>query len=164
MDAERDGADSSLPQPGRLWTVEEANGHLDELRELLPQLRAWVVRLRKVHEELQRLAAFWGKEIDASDHPDLELKHRLDVEWTELTARLEEHVARLQADGIEVKDLESGLLDFYGLQNGEVVFLCWQRGEDEVGFYHTLDGGYRTRRPLPPTTPTAAPSGRGPSA
>jgi hypothetical protein len=160
MDAERDGADSPLPQPGRLWTVEEANGHLDELRELLPQLRAWVVRLRKVHDELQRLAAFWGKEIDASDHPDGDLKHRLDVEWTELTARLEEQVARLQAEGIEVKDLESGLLDFYGLQNGEVVFLCWQRGEDEVGFYHTLDGGYRNRRPLPPTSRAPAPTGR----
>ena len=75
MDAERDGADSPLPQPGRLWTVEERSGDLDELRELLPQLRAWVVRLRKVHDELQRLAAFWGKEIDASDHPDGDLKH-----------------------------------------------------------------------------------------
>ena len=156
MDAERDGADSPLPEPGRLWTVEEANGHLDELRELLPQLRAWVVRLRKVHDELQRLATFWGKELTAADHPDHDLKQRLDTEWTELTARLEEQVAKLQADGIEVKDLESGLIDFYGLQNGELVFLCWQRGEDEVGFYHTLEGGYRSRRPLPGTKSAAA--------
>jgi len=149
MDAERDGADAALPQPGRLWSVAEANGRLDAMRELLPQLRAWVVRLRKVHDELQRLATFWGKELESPDHPDRDLKRRLDAEWADLTERLETEVARLQAEGIEVKDLESGLIDFYALQNGEVVFLCWQRGEDEVGFFHTLDGGYRTRRPLP---------------
>lgn len=159
MDAERDGGDAGLPQPGRLWTVREANARLDEMRELLPRLRAWVVRLRKVHDEVQRLASFWGREVDAPDHPDRDLKRRLDREWSDLSGRLEGEVARLQAEGIEVKDLESGLVDFYALHEGEVVFLCWQRGEDEVAFYHTLDGGYRTRRRLPgasPPTPTGA--------
>ena len=155
MDAERDGDDPMLPQPGRLWTVGEANARLDEMRELLPRLRAWVVRLRKVHDELQRLTSFWGKEVDASDHPDRELKRRLDREWADLTEKLETEVAKLQAEGIEVKDLESGLIDFYALHEGEVVFLCWQRGEDEVAFYHTLDGGYRTRRRLPGTSPAS---------
>jgi len=149
MDADREGADAPLPQPGRMWTVEEANAHLGEMRELLPQLRSWVVRLRKVHDELRRLATFWGKEVEAADQPDRELKRRLDDEWADLTRRLEAEVSRLQTQGIEVKDLESGLIDFYALQNGEVVFLCWQRGEDEVGYFHTLEGGYRTRRPLP---------------
>jgi hypothetical protein len=141
--------DEELPQPGRLWTVEEANARLDAMRELLPQLRAWVVRLRKVHDELKRLAGFWGKELDSPDHPDRELKGRLDSEWAELSRRLEEEVARLHAEGIEVKDLESGLIDFYAVLNDEVVLLCWQRGEEEVGFFHTLDGGFRNRRPLP---------------
>ena len=160
MDTDRDGGDAALPQPGRLWTVAEANARLEEMRELLPQLRAWVVRLRKVHDELQRLTTFWGKDVDATDHPDRELKRRLDSEWAELTQRLETEVARLHAEGIEVKDLESGLIDFYSVHESEVVFLCWQRGEDEVGFYHTLDGGFRTRRPLPPATAAASPSGR----
>jgi hypothetical protein len=160
MDAEREGADASLPQPSRLWTVAEANARLEGLKELLPQLRAGVVRLRKVHDELHRLNTFWGKEVDASDHPDRDLKQRLDTEWAELTHRLETEVSRLRDEGIEVKDLETGLLDFYSLQNGEVVFLCWQRGEDHVGFFHTLDGGYRTRRPLP--SGAAAPAPRRP--
>lgn len=152
MSAERDGEGPELPQPGRLWTVAEANAHLEEMRELLPRLKAWVGRLKKVHDELRRLTTFWGKEVDASDHPDRDLKVRLDREWTELTHQLETEVARLQGEGIEVKDLESGLIDFYSLQDGEVVFLCWQRGEEEVGFFHTLDGGYRTRRRLQRTT------------
>jgi hypothetical protein len=149
MDTDREGADGALPQPGRLWTVEEANARLDEMRELLPRLRAWVVRLRKIHDELHRLAQFWGKEVDAPDMPDRELKQRLDTEWADLTKRLEGEVSRLQTEGIEVKDLESGLIDFYAVQNGEVIFLCWQRGEGDIAFFHTLDGSFRTRRPLP---------------
>jgi hypothetical protein len=138
-----------LPQPARFWTVEEANARLVELKEFMPQVRARVVRLRKVHEELQRLAGFWGKEVDATDSPDHSLKARLDTEWATLSRQLEEEVSKLQSEGIEVKDVESGLVDFYGLQDGEVVFLCWQRGEDEVGYYHSLEGGFRNRRPLP---------------
>ena len=143
-----DEEESPLPQPGRIWTVEEANARIGDLSELLPQIRAWVVRLRKVHDELQRLSTFWGKELESGDNPDRELKGRLDDEWHGLTKKLEDAISSLQEEGIEVKDLETGLVDFYGLENGEIVFLCWKRGEDEVGFYHALNGGYQNRRPI----------------
>jgi hypothetical protein len=150
-----------LPQPARFWTVTEANQRLVALKESLPQLRARVVRMRKVHDELHRLSGFWGKEVDAPDNPDRSLKLRLDGEWKELTGQIEEEVGRLKSEGIEVKDLESGLVDFYGLEDGEVVFLCWQRGEDEVGFYHSLEGGYRNRRPIPERTAPSVPRSAG---
>jgi hypothetical protein len=51
-------------------------------------------------------------------------------------------------------------VDFYSVRDNEVVFLCWQRGEEAIGFYHTLAGGYRSRRPLDQTT-RAAPKPRG---
>lgn len=148
MASDRDSTDAGLPQPARLWTVEHANARLEGLRDTLPVLRAWVVRLRRVHDELHRLSAFWGKDLDAADHPDRELKERLTEEWEGLTRRLEEAVAELKSEGIEIKDLDTGLIDFYGLVGGEVVFLCWQRGEPEVAHYHTLTGGFRSRRPL----------------
>jgi hypothetical protein len=162
MARENEDSRSMVSQPPHLWTVLEANLRLPTLNELLPQLRAWVVRLRTVHEEIQRLATFWGKEIDSGDNPDREQKSRLDAEWENLTKRLEEAIGSLQAEGIEIKDLDSGLVDFYGVQDSEVVFLCWKRGEDEVGFYHSLDGGYRTRRPIPESSKRAphAASGR----
>jgi len=152
----------ALPQPGRLWTVAEANARLAGIRETLPTLRAWVVRLRKLHDELHRLNAFWGREADAPDQPDRELKVRLDDEWKGLTQRLEAEVSRLQGEGIEIKDLDGGLVDFYGLVNGEVVYLCWQRGEDAIGFFHPLDGGYRNRRPLTDAVSTDLPRPRRP--
>jgi hypothetical protein len=144
------GGPDPVPQsaPPKLWSVEEANASLDRLRELLPQLKAWAVRLGKIHAELQRLSQFWGKELGAQDIPDRDLKLRLEEEWKRLTGRLESEVKRLEAEGITVKDLENGLVDFYSRRRGEVVFLCWRRGEPDVGFWHPLSGGFRSRKPL----------------
>jgi hypothetical protein len=145
----------------RRWTVDEANARLPQLDETLPQLRVMVERLRAVHEEIHRLAEFWGAEIDSPDLPDREHKDRLDQEWRRLTQRIEDQVTALRDEGIEIKDLEGGLIDFYGTIDGELVFLCWQRGEDRVAYYHTLAGGYRTRRPIDKSSrrPTFDPRG-----
>jgi hypothetical protein len=132
----------------RPWTLEEANARLPDLRELLPDLRSWVHRLRKLHDDRRRLSEFWGTEYGASDMPDRALKVRLDEEERDLTQRLEEALDKLDKDGIEVKDLDSGLVDFRSVHSGEPVYLCWQRGESAVEFYHTLDGGYRSRQRL----------------
>jgi len=142
--------------PPRLWTVAEANARLPELEELLPRLQGWVSRLAEVHEQRERLAEFWGAEADAEDQPDHELKSRLDAEWKNLSRRIDETVGSLRAEGIEVKQLATGLVDFYAVEDGEVVFLCWQRGEPTVGFYHTLTGGFRSRRPIAGTGRTAS--------
>jgi len=153
--SEHPHGDSPPVGPPRLWTVPEANARLPELEELLPRLQGWVRRLAEVHEERERLAAFWGAEADAEDQPDHELKSRLDAEWKHLTRRLEEAVDSLRAEGIEVKDLGSGLVDFYAMEDGELVFLCWQRGEPTVGYFHSLTGGYRSRRPIAEARRTA---------
>jgi len=154
--SERADDDTPPVGPPRLWTVAEANARLSELEELLPRLQGWVSRLAEVHEQRERLATFWGAEADAEDQPDHELKARLDAEWKHLSRRLDEAVGSLRDEGIEVKELGTGLVDFYSMQEGELVFLCWQRGEPSVGFYHTLTGGFRSRRPIAGTGRTAS--------
>lgn len=157
------GADEGLPNPPKLWTPEAASARIAELSGALTELRGGAVRLRQVHAELERLATFWGPELHAADNPDRALHERLAEEGKALNARLEAEVARLSEEGIEVKDLDAGLLDFYGLVLGEIVFLCWRAGEEEVGHYHPLDGGFRSRRPLPHPPARATPrSGRAP--
>ncbi|MCI4349268.1 MAG: DUF2203 domain-containing protein [Thermoplasmata archaeon] len=154
-EAPNGGADA-LPSPGRLWTLEEATIHLPMLRDTLRELQGWVIRLRTIHAERERLAAFWGAELQARDHPDRALRDRLESETTELTRKLEGEIARLQSEGIEVKDLDSGLLDLYSLLDGELVFLCWKDGEDAIGYFHSLTGGFRNRRALPRQSASAA--------
>ena len=51
--------------------------------------------------------------------------------------------------GVEVKDLDEGLVDFPARREGEDVLLCWRLGEDEVGFWHSLEDGFAGRKPLP---------------
>jgi len=128
--------------------VTKTNERLVELREMLHEMRGHVARLRKLHQELGRLAAFWGKELDAPDHPDKVLKDRLQSEWETLKAKVERRVAGLHAEGIELKDIDSGLVDFYGQVDGERVWLCWKYGEHAVTHYHALDEGFSGRRPI----------------
>jgi hypothetical protein len=142
--------------PPRLWTVEEANARLADLGPLLDRLRAWAERLSEVHGELRRLTSFWGAEIDASDHADHALKERLEAEWKNLSRRLDEAIESLRAEAIELKAIDTGLVDFYAIQDGELVFLCWRRDEPSVAFYHSLSGGFRTRRPIPERAGAAA--------
>jgi hypothetical protein len=51
--------------------------------------------------------------------------------------------------GVQVKDIDEGLVDFPALRRGETVLLCWKLGEDRVGFWHTIEEGFAGRRPLP---------------
>jgi hypothetical protein len=155
--ANAEGHEHPPVSPPRLWTVDEANARIEGLNELLPQLRGWVVRLGEVHAELGRLADFWGRDLDAPDHPDRDLKQRLEAEWRNLSRRLEEAVAGLHAEGIEVKEVDSGLVDFYSVQEDELVFLCWRRGEPSVAHFHTLTAGFAGRRPIPERSPAPRP-------
>ena len=63
----------------------------------------------------------------------------------ELVAVVEE----LERVGVQVKDLDRGLVDFPCLHRDRVVLLCWELGEDEVAYWHGADEGYAGRKPLP---------------
>ena len=49
---------------------------------------------------------------------------------------------------VVLRDLDRGLLDFPSLRDGREVYLCWQEGEDGIGFWHEPDAGFGGRRPL----------------
>ena len=58
-------------------------------------------------------------------------------------------VAELQELGLLVKDLDEGLVDFPARRGDEDVLLCWQLGEDEVAYWHSVEDGFAGRKPLP---------------
>jgi len=57
-------------------------------------------------------------------------------------------VARIDALGLTLRDIEHGLVDFPALVSGRQVWLCWQRGEPSIGWWHGPDSGFSGRRPL----------------
>jgi hypothetical protein len=150
----------ALPEPARFWTAAEATARLPALKGTMARLRASAARLQAIAEERERLATFWGAELRAADHIDRPLLDRLERELESVRTKIEEQLESLQAEGIEVKDLGNGLVDFYGVVDQEVVFLCWRLGEAEVGFFHRLDSGFRGRQPLTGRSRSATPGAR----
>lgn len=65
-----------------------------------------------------------------------------------LLQRFHASLEMMQGLGVELKDLEQGLVDFPSYRDGELVYLCWKRGEDTIAFWHTIDSGFAGRKPI----------------
>jgi hypothetical protein len=130
----------------RHFTPEEANAALEHVRPLVEQLvaaRAEHVAALERQEELERKIRGNGGGIPPAQLADAT------AEVDALARRLAKLVDEIAGHGAEVKDLDTGLIDFPALRQGKTVLLCWQLGEDEIGFWHRADDGYAGRRPLP---------------
>ena len=61
--------------------------------------------------------------------------------------RMQEYVDELAKLGVDLKDPETGLVDFPGFHQGREVCLCWRLGEEKVGHWHELQAGFSKRQP-----------------
>jgi hypothetical protein len=130
----------------RHFTPEEANAALEQVRPLVEQLvagREEHARAVERQEELEQKIRGNGGGI-----PPAELASAT-AEVDALARRLAHLVDEISSHGAQVKDLDSGLVDFPALRRGETVLLCWQLGEDEIAWWHGVDDGFAGRRPLP---------------
>ena len=62
--------------------------------------------------------------------------------------RLDKLVHQILDTGVQIKDINIGLLDFSAMRDGREVYLCWQYGEDDIAFWHEIDAGYAGRHPI----------------
>jgi hypothetical protein len=133
--------------PPRYFTPDEANELLPQVRvaaETLVEHRRAMIEATSKRAELATRIAGNGGDFDPQEPRELE--EELERE-AEAVARA---VASLEELGVQVKDLDRGLVDFPALRSsGEEVLLCWEVGEDEVGFWHGLEEGFAGRKPLP---------------
>jgi hypothetical protein len=116
---------------------------LEEAERMLPLLRSIIKGMLDDHAERQVL----GDRIERLDPASPEaqvLRREIDV----LTGKLIEAVAEIEGLGAEFKGIELGLVDFPTVREGEIVYLCWQYGEDRIRFWHPVHTGYAGRRPL----------------
>jgi hypothetical protein len=73
-----------------------------------------------------------------------------------LDEALTDQLDRIRALGGQVKDVETGLVDFPSTRGDEEILLCWKLGEKRVGFWHSVEGGYGARRPIDEQVSSAA--------
>jgi hypothetical protein len=126
---------------------------LDEAQALLPVVEALLKRAleskRAAEKEEAGLSAL-AQRIHVSGGMRISVgvvsKQRAEVEGH--TQRMRETLAEIDAIGVQVKDLETGLLDFPCRLDDEIVLLCWRMGESAIEHWHTVDAGFKGRQPV----------------
>src|SRR5262249_11122460 len=120
-----------------------ANSALAEVRPLAERMIGLRSRLRELQgeqREMVRLIAGNGSGHAVNDA-------RSD-DFTAALAEFEACIDQLAGLGVQVKDADTGLLDFPAVRDGEDVLLCWRVGEAAVEWWHTLEGGFVERKPI----------------
>lgn len=128
----------------RVFTREQANAALPRVRRLVEQL---VERRADQLAARARLAEL-GSRVAGNGGVRPEQPAALGRAAATAEEGLREALAALTALGVVVKDIDTGLVDFPAVRDGTPVLLCWQLGEDEVGYWHGLDEGFAGRKPL----------------
>ena len=138
---------SALPCAGavteRVFTPAEANSALPEVREAAERLVALRRRMRALDDEQRTAVTAIGGNGVGYAAGDLTAAQG---ELRELAEEVAACVEELTELGVEVKDLDAGLVDFPAVRGGERVLLCWRVGEDEVAWWHGLEDGFAGRR------------------
>lgn len=136
-----------------MTTMSERHFTLNEAQDLLPVL-----------EGLLRTAIEGKQQIEIVDREFQELAHRVflnggtsvnivklasrKAEREKTVQRVKDAVTEIHATGVQVKDLEIGLLDFPCVVDGETILLCWKMGETKIAHWHAMSEGFAGRKPI----------------
>lgn len=122
----------------RFFTLDQANQLLEVLRPLVVdmlEIRDRILALQPQLEPVINKAVNNGNSIVSAEALDA---------FESLKAIL----ATIQQYDVFVKDVNTGLIDFPSIRGEEVVYLCWQFGEEEIRFWHELEDGFAGRKPV----------------
>ena len=130
----------------KTFTFEQATKLLPVLRALLKRAMEGKQLIEAVENELQdlrhRILLSGGLSVDIPA-----VAHRR-AERDKALQEIKDALAEIEAIGVQVKDLDIGLLDFPCVVEDEIVLLCWKYGEEKIGFWHGLEEGFRGRKPI----------------
>jgi hypothetical protein len=126
---------------------------LDEAQSLLPVLEALLKRAidgKRAAEDVESQLSELSRRIYLSGGLRVNLAE-VAQQRSDMESHLElvrESIAEIDSIGVQVKDLDSGLLDFPFRLDEDIVLLCWRLGESSIEHWHTLESGYQGRQPV----------------
>jgi hypothetical protein len=130
----------------KTFTIDEAQSLLPVLEALLKRAIEGKQAAEQVETELSDLARriylSGGMKVDAGTV----IKQRTEMESH--LKQVRETITEIDAIGVQVKDLDSGLLDFPCRLDDQVVLLCWRMGEASIEHWHTVEAGFKGRQPV----------------
>jgi hypothetical protein len=130
----------------KTFTLSEAQTLLPLVEALVRRAQSAGIRAAEMDSEMQelnrRIFVTGGMRVDVA------VASRRRATRDKSVQEAKDTLAELEAIGVQIKDLELGLLDFPCVMDGQSVLLCWKLGEKEIGFWHSEEDGYEGRKPL----------------
>lgn len=132
--------------PDRTFTLDEAQSLLPVLESLLRT----AIGARKVVEQFERDQQALQQRIFLNGGMFLDVVPlaRLKAERVKAEHRAKDALAEIDSIGVQVKDLDLGLLDFPCEVDGQIILLCWKLGEKSISHWHGTQEGYAGRKPI----------------
>jgi hypothetical protein len=140
------GVEWLCPMAERTFTLEEAQSLLPVLESLLRTAIAgkkFVEQFETQQQALQHRIFLAGGTL-----VDVVPLARRKADRVKAEQRARDAMAEIDAIGVQVKDLEIGLLDFPCVAEGKVVLLCWKLGEAAITHWHGTEEGFAGRKPI----------------
>ena len=117
---------------------------LAEARDMLPKITEWLNDLSRLQVEHDKLSKRVSNLVIAqSDVGGESVNNSLRVLFA-----MQSIYEAFKKHEIQLKDVERGLIDFPSRRGTREVFLCWIKGEEDIGHWHELDAGFAKREPL----------------
>lgn len=130
----------------KTFTLGEAQTLLPVLGALLQRAREAALKAAGIELEMQRLSHRIF--LAGGMHVDVVTVARRRAEWDKATKETKDTLAEIEAIGVEVQDLQEGLLDFPCQVEGKLVMLCWRMGEAAITYWHEVEEGADKRQPV----------------
>jgi len=126
---------------------------LDEAQSLLPVVESLLKRAidgKQSAEQVDSGLSDLARRIHLSGgmRVDVGRVARMRAEMENHLQIARESIAEIDAIGVQVKDLETGLIDFPCRMEDEIVLLCWRIGEQGIQHWHTMEEGFQGRQPV----------------
>ncbi len=119
------------------------------LAELIPDVRQ-AVHLKQEYDRVEGEIQAFAQKVHMMGGMVVD-RNRLLAQRSRRDAtllRLKELLEEIQNRGCQIKDLDTGLLDFLTLYRGQEVCLCWKLGETAIEYWHSTEEGFRGRKPI----------------
>ena len=130
----------------RLFTYEEANALVPWLQRTFDRLDSSMKRLESVRERLADIQRQRQRQNGTfRQHDEIQ---RMQAEVDRMGNDVRSMVDDIGEEGIIIRDIGQGLVDFPHMREGREIYLCWIKGEESIGFWHETDRGFIHRQPL----------------
>jgi hypothetical protein len=146
MGARGPGPDAGDQDLSKTFTLSEAQTLLPVVEALLRKAQAAAAQAGELEQEMQQLSQRIF--LSGGMHVDVSAAARRRAERDKAVQETKDTLAEIDSIGVQVNDLEEGLLDFPSVMDGKPVLLCWKLGEAAIAHWHTEEEGFAGRKPL----------------